>query len=426
MSSGKSIIRRFLYYSVGFGILMGLVFPLYAIIFVAGWKSDLMFIFFAAGCILAGIMVGLVSYQIHKSTIMKVVNDLSRQMHNIAAGDADLRMRMDCDSQDELGHLTDNFNQFVERIHGVIRESQSMIQVLGEATRSMSDAANELSDTTQGEAATAEQISAAVEEISREIVNVARSTQKQNQLVNGMLQNMAVASKGIITADEQTRSAAELSRTIHADTQAGSEALQELGDRMQAIRNSSSEMTKVITIINEISARINLLSLNASIEAARAGDAGRGFAVVADEVAKLADETDKGLKNIEKMVQSNDEGILVALEKSHTTRLVIEQITQGISAIETRMEHIQSIMSDSVASNQKVEEEARLLGTMSSEIDRVTNEEKLAFGDISSSMSEIDKLSQAVAFSSERLASLSNDISKSASNLESRVNLFKV
>ena len=72
---------------------------------------------------------------------------------------------------------------------------------------------------------------------------------------------------------------------------------------------SSREMMGIVDIINDISEKINLLSLNAAIEAARAGDAGRGFAVVADEISKLADQTAISIKEIDRLIKVNNDEI---------------------------------------------------------------------------------------------------------------------
>ena len=72
------------------------------------------------------------------------------------------------------------------------------------------------------------------------------------------------------------------------------------------ITESSQQVTDIISIIDDISDKINLLSLNAAIEAARAGEAGRGFAVVADEISKLADQTAASINDIDSLIRKNN------------------------------------------------------------------------------------------------------------------------
>jgi len=122
-----------------------------------------------------------------------------------------------------------------------------------------------------------------------------------------------------------------LSQLMTNESKEGDQALEIMTKSMNKIRNSSSEMVNIIAIINDISDKINLLSLNAAnllslnaaIEAARAGEQGRGFAVVADEISKLADQTAGSLKDIEKLIVENNNEIAVGIESSSKTVKII-------------------------------------------------------------------------------------------------------
>ena len=92
-------------------------------------------------------------------------------------------------------------------------------------------------------------------------------------------------------------------------------------------------MQNIVGIINDISDKINLLSLNAAIEAARAGDAGRGFAVVADEISKLADQTAHSIKEISDLIQENETEISRGTENVRASVEMISQIISGVNVI---------------------------------------------------------------------------------------------
>ena len=127
------------------------------------------------------------------------------------------------------------------------------------------------------------------------------------------------------------RETAEVSTQISLKAREGEQSMTGMNSAMTRIIQSSEEMTGIVKIINDISERINLLSLNAAIEAARAGDAGRGFAVVADEISKLADQTASSIKSIDTLIRTNESEIG---KGNQNVGAAVEKINYIISDIE--------------------------------------------------------------------------------------------
>jgi len=120
------------------------------------------------------------------------------------------------------------------------------------------------------------------------------------------------------------------------------ETVAETTRKVKRLAESSQEISKIVALISSIASRTNLLALNASIEAARAGDAGRGFAIVADEVRQLADRAAKASKQIEQIVlqiQSETNGVMQAMEDS--TQQVIKGTNLAKEAARSLEEIIQ-------------------------------------------------------------------------------------
>ncbi|HQL81681.1 MAG TPA: methyl-accepting chemotaxis protein, partial [Spirochaetota bacterium] len=148
----------------------------------------------------------------------------------------------------------------------------------------------------------------------------------------------------------------------------GEKSLAVMSESMGNIRKSSQEMTGVIQIINDISDKINLLSLNAAIEAARAGDAGRGFAVVADEISKLADQTTSSIKSIDSLIRTNEQEIINGNRNVSETVGKINSIISDIEKIVEKITVISNKMSEQTVANQTVNENAEKVKVRSEQI----------------------------------------------------------
>jgi len=177
---------------------------------------------------------------------------------------------------------------------------------LNEMAETVSTTSQVISDDARLQASTIEEFSASVEEITSSIELIAENIKKQYEKTQGVfdaIRNFKESMEQIALKTDKAEQIAEESYSSVTDIEA---KLKTTVDGIRAIGESSNKVAETLSVIQDISDQINLLSLNASIEAARAGDAGRGFAVVADEVGKLADKTSSEAKEIERLVQESN------------------------------------------------------------------------------------------------------------------------
>jgi len=234
-------------------------------------------------------------------------------------------------------------------------------QEVDNASGQLSSASNTLAEGATENAASLEETSAALEELSSMTKRNSDNSAEANAL-------MAQATAAVTKADSS------MANVIRA---------------MEEISVSGNEIGKIIKTIDEIAFQTNLLALNAAVEAARAGEAGAGFAVVADEVRNLAIRSADAAKNTADLIAAT-----------------ISNINSGSEMVEATAQSFQTVESHS----SKV---AELLA----EVAEASREQSQGIGQITTAMTEMDKVTQSNAASAEESASAAGQLSLQAGNL---------
>ena len=290
----KSIIRNYLIYCLCFGFAMGIIFRVVTPFFVT-FKSTGHDIVFSAMCIMAGLCVGYLSYQIGKLTLFRTIKKVSNYLSELAKGN--FRNDFHIESYDEIGDLTTSLSKMVNEFRVVIKDISTGAEILEIASEEISTHAQQLSECTIKQAYMSGVALQAMEKLS--------------DLIQQSNTNSIYTSEKVL---EAKRSLSEL--TISSGVSI----------------SSFKEIAGKISIINEIVFQTNILSLNAAVEAARAGEHGRGFAVVASEVRKLSERSKIASKEISEISYGSfkstteAEALMQKLipELDHTSELVLQ------------------------------------------------------------------------------------------------------
>ncbi|MBW7859429.1 MAG: methyl-accepting chemotaxis protein, partial [Leptonema sp. (in: Bacteria)] len=198
--------------------------------------------------------------------IVKPIKQLRDAANELASGD--LRELVSVSSKDEILLLANDFNRLIEAMQKVLGGLTQHSVQLASSTEEMSSTLNNFTVQAQNQSASTEEIAATTEQLSAGMDLVYQSSNQQNESVESLIGTMQGLSAKIGDMGKMVVSAGQKIDDINSLAKDGETTLSKLNDSMKAVLESSTSMTSIIEIINEISDRINLLSLNAAIEAA--------------------------------------------------------------------------------------------------------------------------------------------------------------
>ncbi len=295
-----------------------------------------------------------------------VVAALAEGMHRLAEGD--LNARIEAEFDEGYAQLKRDFNAAAESLAGVMGEIAVSVDRVRAASAEISGGTDNLSRRTESTAATLEESSAALTQMTEALTQSTRRAGEADRMA-GTARDRAGDGRKVVD------------RTIGA---------------MQAIETSSSQISRIIDVIEDIAFQTNLLALNAGVEAARAGDAGRGFAVVASEVRALAQRAAEAAREIGSLI--NDSGA---------------RVKDGVSLVG----EVGTVLQEIVGA----------IGTVSEQVAQVASaatEQQTGISEITAAVGQIDLTTQQNAAMVEETSAASHQLHDEAARLASLLQRF--
>jgi len=328
------------------------------------------------GCLMIGLASSAVFGWLIISSITKPLTSTVDILKDLAQGDGDLTQRLATDRNDEFGDLASWFNEFVENVRVIIEKAQEMAGNLSSIGEEFSSTAEEISRTSSDIASGVEREAAALVEASAAIGQI---------------------SAAFGSTASQMEELKKFASDASASTTTGNQSVTLTQEAMEAIDQSSSKMVGVVNVITDLANQTNLLSLNAAIEAAKAGDQGKGFAVVAEEVRSLADRSNVQVDQIKDLIDVSSLNVSQGKEVSGQMVQVLEEITTSVG-----------LMS----------------GPITATAGAIT-EQQLGLSELAKTTEEITQVSEANSSAAQQLAATTGQISATAAEMARTVDDLK-
>jgi methyl-accepting chemotaxis protein len=247
--------------------------------------------------------------------------------------ESDLSKRIDVATRDEIAEAAEAFNAY----NGHMRET---VRTIGSYAERVASGSAELAATSQEMARAVHDIAKVSEDLKGSGEQVSRAMESLNGNVEAMR--------------ERTRLTGSQSDEAVEDTNKGAEAGQGASEGMEQIRDATSQVVKAVQVIQDIARQTNLLSLNAAIEAAKAGTMGKGFAVVAEEVRKLAERSRSAALEIAQLNERTQEAVAGGVEGMKVSLGNLETIRERITGIAVSIREIGTLSQSQAETSQDV------------------------------------------------------------------------
>lgn len=342
------------------------------------------------------------------------------------ASDGDLTVSMTASTKDEFNDLALSFNSMMKNVstlmnnvtkssNTVLETSTSLASMSEEITASITEVAKAITDVAQG---ATEQVENAhrgvfeIEALSKDLDNINKNSNEMHNISNN---TKDLSSKGL-----------SMIKTLTEKSNKTKTSTIQVIEIVQDMNKSTKQINTISDTISSITEQTNLLSLNASIESARAGEAGRGFAVVANEIRKLAEQSKTATTEIKKIINN-------VQQKSDIAVKAIAETEEVVNEQEVAVEQTQQIFNEISKSIEAMISKVDEIKSATVSIDKkkqstITQIENVSFisEQTASASEEVTASTEEITATIEELAKHSNELQLLAEQLGAEINKFKI
>lgn len=301
-------------------------------------------------------------------SLQMIITDVGHVLKNIAEGNLNINFTNDYDADYRV--ISDSLKEIIKSLNHTLTEVNTAAEQVAAGAGQISEASLTLSQGAEEQASSIEEITSSLTEVSSQVKINASNADEANKL-------SLVSKSSAIKGNEQ---------------------MKEMQQAMYDINTSSTNISKIIKVIDDIAFQTNILALNAAVEAARAGQYGKGFAVVAEEVRNLAQKSASAAKDTTTMIEGSIEKVEAGTKIANNTAAALTEIVESITKT------------------------ADLVGSIAV----ASNEQAVAITQVNQAVDQISGVVQTNSATAEESASSSEELSSQADMLKQMINKFKL
>jgi len=293
-------------------------------------------------------------------SLSKPILKVTDTLRDISEGEGDLTRSIEVNSKDEIGALSHYFNLTIEKIKNLV------IKIKNEAG-SLHEIGNNLSVNMNNTASAVNEITASIRSIKERMINQSAGVSETHATMEQVTDNINILNANIESQSSHVDAASAAIEemvaniksvtdtliknssnvnTLNEASDIGRAGLLDVASDIKKIARESEDLLEINSVINNIASQTNLLSMNAAIEAAHAGDAGRGFSVVADEIRKLAENSSEQSKTISNVLKTIKDSIDIITKSTENVLNKFAAIDSSVKTVAQQEDVIRNAMEE--------------------------------------------------------------------------------